>query len=56
MSCPHYSCVSKQAKTALSFKTKNKGTIQHLTIDFTGLNAYGEDEWEANKHDTDGKQ
>ncbi|MGU3163709.1 transposase [Vibrio cholerae] len=31
---PHYSCISKQAKTVnVEFKTKTKETIQHLAID-----------------------
>ncbi len=34
LSCPHYSCISKQAKTVnVEFKTKTKETIQHLAID-----------------------
>ncbi|ATF10052.1 Mobile element protein (plasmid) [Candidatus Enterovibrio altilux] len=39
----------------VAFKTKNKGTIQHLTIDYTGLKAYGESEWKVNKYGTDGE-
>ncbi|ATF08769.1 Mobile element protein [Candidatus Enterovibrio altilux] len=35
---PHYSCISKRAKTVnVTFKKKNKGSIQHLAIDSTGL-------------------
>lgn len=35
---PHYSWISKRAKTVnFSFKTKTKGTVQHLAIDTTGL-------------------
>ncbi|ATF09775.1 Mobile element protein [Candidatus Enterovibrio altilux] len=31
----------------ITFKTKNKGTIQHLVIDSTGLKVYGESEWKV---------
>ncbi|ATF09047.1 Mobile element protein [Candidatus Enterovibrio altilux] len=31
------------------FKTKNKGSIQHLTIDSTELKVYGEREWKVKK-------
>ncbi|ATF10522.1 Mobile element protein [Candidatus Enterovibrio altilux] len=42
LSCPHYSCISKQAKTInVTFKTKNKGSIQNLAIGSTGLTVYG---------------
>ncbi|ATF09274.1 Mobile element protein [Candidatus Enterovibrio altilux] len=38
LSCPHYSCISKRVKTVnVTFKTKKKERIQHLAIDFTGL-------------------
>lgn len=57
LSCPHYSCISKRAKTVnIAFKTKTKGTIQHLAIDATGLKVYGEGEWKVKKHGTDGKR
>lgn len=57
LSCPHYSCISKRAKTVyIAFKTKAKGTIQHLAIDATGLKVYGEGEWKVKKHGTDGKR
>lgn len=43
--CPHYSCISRRAKDVdVSFKTKTKGTIQHLAIDAKGLKVYGEGE------------
>ncbi|ATF10385.1 Mobile element protein [Candidatus Enterovibrio altilux] len=43
LSYPHYSCVNKRTKTInVTFKTKNKGSIQHLAMHFTGLNVYGE--------------
>lgn len=55
--CSHYSCISKRAKTVnVDFKTKTKGTIQHLAIDATGLKVYGEGEWKVKKHGTDGKR
>ncbi len=55
--CPHYSCISRRAKDVdVSFKTKTKGTIQHLAIDATGLKVYGEGEWKVKKHGTDGKR
>lgn len=57
LSCPHYSCISKRAKTVnVAFKTKTKATIQHLAIDATGLKVYGEGEWKVKKHGTDGKR
>lgn len=57
LSCPHYSCISKRAKTVnVAFKTKTKGTIQHLAIDATGLKVYGEGEWKVKKHGTDRKR
>ncbi|WP_425667491.1 IS5 family transposase [Vibrio tubiashii] len=57
LSCPHYSCISKRAKTVnVAFKTKTKGTIQHLAIDATGLKVFGEGEWKVKKHGTDGKR
>ncbi|ATF08926.1 Mobile element protein [Candidatus Enterovibrio altilux] len=37
-----------------TFRVKNKGTIQHLAIDYTGLKVYGEGEWRVKKHGTDG--
>ncbi|AWG86253.1 transposase [Vibrio parahaemolyticus] len=40
----------------ISFKTKTKGTIQHLAIDATGLKIYGEGERKVRKHGTDGKR
>ncbi|WP_240698077.1 IS5 family transposase, partial [Vibrio sp. F12] len=57
LSCPHYSCISKRAKTVnVSFKTKTRSAIQHLAIDATGLKVYGEGEWKVKKHGTDGKR
>lgn len=57
LSCSHYSCISKRAKTVnVAFKTKTKETIQHLAIDATGLKVYGEGEWKVKKHGTDGKR
>jgi hypothetical protein len=48
LSCPHYSCISKRAKTVnVTFKPKTKGAIQHLAIDATGLKVYGEGEWKS---------
>ncbi|ATF09131.1 Mobile element protein [Candidatus Enterovibrio altilux] len=42
---PHYVYISKRAKTVnITLKTQNKGTIQHLAIDFTGLKIYSESE------------
>ncbi len=39
------------------FKTKNKGSIQHLTIDSTELKVYGEREWKVKKnHGTNEKR
>ncbi len=33
LSCPHYSCISKRAKTVdVAFQTKTKGTILHLNL------------------------
>ncbi len=53
LSYPHYSCISKRARTVnAAFKTKTKGTIQHLALDATGLKVYGE----VKKHGCDGKR
>lgn len=53
----HYTCISRRAKKVeVSFKTKTRGTIQHLAIDATGLKVYGEGEWKVKKHGTDGKR
>ncbi len=50
LSCPHYSYISKRATTInITFKMKNKGSIQHLAIDFTELKVYGEEEWTVKK-------
>lgn len=55
--CPHYTCISKRAKTVnIAFKTKTRGIIEHLAIDSTGLKVYGEGEWKVKKHGTDGKR
>ncbi|ATF08720.1 Mobile element protein [Candidatus Enterovibrio altilux] len=41
MLCLHYSCISNRVKTInVAFKTKTKGTIQHLAIDSMGLEIY----------------
>ncbi|ATF09781.1 Mobile element protein [Candidatus Enterovibrio altilux] len=54
MSYPHYSCISKRAKTVnVTFKKKNKRTIPYLAIDFTGFTVYSE---KIEQHSTDGKQ
>ncbi|ATF08565.1 Mobile element protein [Candidatus Enterovibrio altilux] len=40
--CSHYSCISKRVKTVnVTFKTKNKESIQYLTIDSRGLKVCG---------------
>ncbi|ATF08789.1 Mobile element protein [Candidatus Enterovibrio altilux] len=40
---PHDSCISNRARMVnIVFKTKTKGSIQHLAIDSTGLKIYGE--------------
>ncbi|ATF10333.1 Mobile element protein [Candidatus Enterovibrio altilux] len=45
MSYPHSSCISKQVKTVnVTFKMKNKRSIQYLIIDLTALKVYGEGE------------
>lgn len=55
--CPYYACISRRAKEVeVSFKTKNRGAIQHLAIDATGLKVYREGEWKVMKHGTDGKR
>jgi len=38
------------------FKPKTRGAIQHLAIDVTNLEVYGEDEWNVKKHGTDGRR
>ncbi|ATF10280.1 Mobile element protein [Candidatus Enterovibrio altilux] len=41
MSCPHYARISKRTRMVnVMFKMKNKGSIQHLAIDFAGLKVY----------------
>lgn len=43
--CPHYTCISKRAKTVnIAFKINTRGIIEHLAIDSTGLKVYGEGE------------
>ena len=55
--CPHYTCISRRAKEVdVSFKTKTRGTIQHLAIDSAGLKVYGEGEYKVKKHGTHGKR
>ncbi|ATF10416.1 Mobile element protein [Candidatus Enterovibrio altilux] len=45
LSYPHYSCISKRAKTVnVAFKTQTKGTIKRLIMYATGLTVYCEDE------------
>ncbi|ATF08979.1 Mobile element protein [Candidatus Enterovibrio altilux] len=45
LSCHHYSCISKDAKTNnVTFKMKSKGTIKYLVIDSTELKVYGKGE------------
>ena len=57
LSCPHYSCISKRAKSVnVSFKPKTRGAIKHLAIDATGLKVYGEGEWKVKTHGTDGER
>lgn len=57
LSCPNYSWISKRAKTInVVFKTKTKGTIQHLAINAIGLKVYGEGEWKVKKYGSDGKR
>ncbi|ATF08765.1 Mobile element protein [Candidatus Enterovibrio altilux] len=51
MSYLHYPWISKRTQTIyVTFKTKNKGSIQYLALDFTGLKIYGEGKWKVNKH------
>ncbi len=57
LACPHYTCISKRTKSVeVSFKCPTRGPIQHLVIDATELKVYGEGEWKAKKHGTDGKR
>ncbi|ATF09285.1 Mobile element protein [Candidatus Enterovibrio altilux] len=43
--CPCCSCIDKQTKKVhVTLKMKNKGTTEHLAIDFAGLKVYGEGE------------
>lgn len=45
LACPHYTCISRRAKEVeVSFKTKARGSIQHLAIDLTSLKFYDEGE------------
>ncbi|CSC07595.1 transposase [Vibrio cholerae] len=41
--CPHYIYISRLTrKVDISFKTKTRGVIQHLDVDFTSLKVYGQ--------------
>ncbi|ATF10274.1 hypothetical protein [Candidatus Enterovibrio altilux] len=43
--CPHYSRISKRTKTVnVTFKTKSKGTIHHLSLWIRGLRVYDDGE------------
>ncbi|ATF09592.1 Mobile element protein [Candidatus Enterovibrio altilux] len=43
LSCPHCSCLSKRTKAVnITFKTKNKGSTQHLVIHSAGLKVYSD--------------
>ncbi|ATF09118.1 Mobile element protein [Candidatus Enterovibrio altilux] len=45
LSCSHYSCISKHAKTVnATFNTKIKRAIRHLAIYFTGFKVCSEGE------------
>ncbi|WP_394349263.1 hypothetical protein [Candidatus Enterovibrio altilux] len=45
MLCPHYSRISKRTKTVnVTFKTKSKGTIHHLSLWIRGLRVYDDGE------------
>ena len=53
----HYTCISRRAKgVEVNFKASTRGAIKHLAIDATELKVYGEGEWKAKKHGTDGKR
>ncbi|ATF08697.1 hypothetical protein BTN50_0156 [Candidatus Enterovibrio altilux] len=46
MACSHYLRISNRSQRAsVTFKAKNKETIPHLAIGFTGFKLYGESEW-----------
>ncbi|ATF09649.1 Mobile element protein [Candidatus Enterovibrio altilux] len=48
---PHCSCVSKRDKTVnITLKIKNKGSIQHLTINSTRFKVCSERKWKVKKH------
>ncbi len=54
---PHHTCISSRAKEVeVSFKTKTRGVIQHLSFDATGFKVYAEGEWKVKKHGSDGKR
>ncbi|ATF09411.1 Mobile element protein [Candidatus Enterovibrio altilux] len=56
MSCSQYSYISKRSKKInFTFKMKNKGTIQHLAVNSTGLKIYGAGEWKVKKYRSNGK-
>lgn len=53
--CPHYNCINPEAEEVeVSLKTKTRCAIQHLAIDATDLEIYGEGEWMVKKYGTDG--
>ncbi|WP_394336775.1 hypothetical protein [Candidatus Enterovibrio altilux] len=54
--CPCYSCISKRVRMVnVTFKTKNKGTIQYLNIYSTSLTVYKRDALKVTQPCTDGK-
>ncbi|ATF08997.1 Mobile element protein [Candidatus Enterovibrio altilux] len=45
LSCFHYACINKRAKTAnIAFKKKTTGITKYLAIDSVGLKVYRESE------------
>lgn len=50
---PHYSTLSRRARSLQLSLTTDKKKIKHLVIDSTGLKVYGEGEWKVRTHGKD---
>ena len=53
LSAPHYSTLSRRARSLELQLTADKKKIKHLVIDSTGLKLYGEGEWKVRTHGAD---
>lgn len=50
LSAPHYSTLSRRARSLELSLTANQKKIKHLVIDSSGLKVYGEGEWQVRTH------